>query len=202
MTLTYKIGKTLAKFLLAVIFRVQIAGTRKLPEGPVIVVSNHISNWDVLILGGVFDRQIHYMAKKELFKNPLLKKLMEALGAFPVDRGGADVNAIRKSLEILSSADGGVVGIFPQGTRVKDDASFEVAGGVGMIALRSGATIVPVHIEGPYRLFRRMYIDIGEPFKPEKPGGRISKELINEVSAEVGKRVNLLKAARKSAKNA
>ena len=84
MTLTYKIGKVLAKFLLAVIFRVQIAGTRKLPEGPVIVVSNHISNWDVLILGGVFDRQIHYMAKKELFKNPLLKKLMEALGAFPV----------------------------------------------------------------------------------------------------------------------
>ena len=163
MTLTYKIGKVLAKFLLAVIFRVQIAGTRKLPEGPVIVVSNHISNWDVLILGGVFDRQIHYMSKKELFKNPLLKKLMEALGAFPVDRGGADVNAIRKSLEILSSADGGVVGIFPQGTRVKDDASFEVAGGVGMIALRSGATIVPVHIEGPYRLLRRMYIDIGEP---------------------------------------
>ena len=55
MTLTYKIGKVLAKFLLAVIFRVQIAGTRKLPEGPVIVVSNHISNWDVLILGSVFD---------------------------------------------------------------------------------------------------------------------------------------------------
>ena len=94
-----------------------------------------------------------------------------------------------------------MVGIFPQGTRVKDDASFEVAGGVGMIALRSGATIVPVHIEGPYRLLRRMYIDIGEPFKPEKSGGRISKELINEVSAEVGKRVNSLKAARKSAKN-
>ena len=59
MTLTYKIGKVLARFLLAVIFRVQIAGARKLPEGPVIVVSNHISNWDVLILGGVFDRQIH-----------------------------------------------------------------------------------------------------------------------------------------------
>ena len=200
MTLTYKIGKVLARFLLAVIFRVQIAGTRTLPEGPVIVVSNHISNWDVLILGGVFDRQIHYMAKKELFQNPLLKKLMEALGAFPVDRGGADVNAIRKSLEILS--DDGVVGIFPQGTRVKDDSSFEVAGGVGMIALRSGATIVPVHIEGPYRIFRRMYIDIGEPFKPEKPGGRISKELIGEVSAEVGKCVNSLKEARKSAKNA
>lgn len=200
MTLTYKIGKVLAKFLLAVIFRVQIAGTRTLPEGPVIVVSNHISNWDVLILGGVFDRQIHYMAKKELFKNSLLKKLMEALGAFPVDRGGADVNAIRKSLEILS--DDGVVGIFPQGTRVKDDSSFEVAGGVGMIALRSGATIVPVHIEGPYRLFRRMYIDVGEPFKPEKSGSRISKELIGEVSAEVGKRVIALKTARKNTKNA
>lgn len=200
MTLMYKICKALAHILLAVIFRVQVSGSRTLPEGPVLVVSNHISNWDVLILGGVFDRQICYMAKKELFQNPFLKKLVEALGAFPVDRGGADVNAIRKSLEILSG--NGVVGIFPQGTRVKDDETFEVAGGVSMIALRSGAQIVPVHIEGPYRLFHRMYIDIGEAFKPEKTGARISKELINDVSAEVEKRVLSLKTARKSAQNA
>lgn len=198
MTITYKIGLIFAK-LLALLFGVRIVGERKLPQGPVIIVSNHISNWDVLILGHVFDRQICYMAKKELFQNKFLARLLSALGAFPVDRGSADVNAIRKSLDILSGD--GVVGIFPQGTRVKDDSSFEVAGGVGMIALRSGASIVPVHIEGNYKLFHRTYIDIGEEFKPEKDGARISKELITNVGAEVARRVIALKEKRISERN-
>ena len=198
MTITYRIGLIFAK-LLAFLFGVRIVGERTLPQGPVIVVSNHISNWDVLMLGHVFDRQICFMAKKELFKNKFVAWIITALGAFPVDRGSADINAIRKSLDILSGD--GVVGIFPQGTRVKDDSSFEVAGGVGMIALRSGASIVPVHIEGNYKLFHRTYIDIGEAFKPEKDGARISKELITNVSGEVANRVIALKDKRHGAQN-
>ena len=119
MTGLYRLAKTLAGSLLGIFYPLRISGPRKLPEGPVVVVSNHISNWDVLTLGRVFDRQICFMAKKELFKNPLLRRIVEGLGAFPVDRGSADVSAIRRSLELLSA--GGVVGIFPQGTRVKDD---------------------------------------------------------------------------------
>ena len=154
MTVLYRVAKTLAGPLLGIFYPLRISGARRLPEGPVVLVSNHISNWDVLALGRVFDRQICFMAKKELFKNPLLRRIVEGLGAFPVDRGGADVGAIRRSLELLSS--GGVVGIFPQGTRVKDDSSFEMADGASMIALRARASIVPVHIVGPYRLFRRV----------------------------------------------
>ena len=182
MTLTYKIGKVLARFLLAVIFRVQIAGTRKLPEGPVIVVSNHISNWDVLILGGVFDRQIHYMAKKELFKNPLLKKLMEALGAFPVDRGGNDMAAMRTCISILK--EGGVLGIFPQGHRYKHDENHEMQSGAAFIALRTHVPVVPIHVSGPVRPFRRTTIHIMPPVdlsdltRPDAPSiGEATKRL-------------------------
>ena len=90
------------------VFRFDVHGSAKLPDKAAIVVCNHISNWDVLALSCVMDRQIRYMAKRELFKNPIVRRVIEGLGAFPIDRGSADVAAIRKSLEILS--DGGVVG--------------------------------------------------------------------------------------------
>lgn len=193
MTVLYRVAKTLAGPLLGIFYPLRISGARRLPEGPVVLVSNHISNWDVLALGRVFDRQICFMAKKELFKNPLLRRIVEGLGAFPVDRGGADVGAIRRSLELLSS--GGVVGIFPQGTRVKDDSSFEMADGASMIALRARASIVPVHIVGPYRLFRRVKVNIGRPIPLGEAGGRISRDMISSVSAQVHDSVVALRDA-------
>ena len=182
MTLTYKIGKVLAKFLLAVIFRVQIAGTRKLPEGPVIVVSNHISNWDVLILGGVFDRQIHYMAKKELFKNPLLKKLMEALGAFPVDREGADITAIKTALSSVKA--GQKLIIFPQGTR--GAAEGETKKGAAMLAVKSRAPILPMYITEGKGFRCRATVVIGEAFTPDpktKEYGALADDILRRIYA-------------------
>lgn len=193
MTGLYRVAKTLAGSLLGIFYPLRINGARRLPEGPVVLVSNHISNWDVLALGRVFDRQICFMAKKELFKNPLLRRIVEGLGAFPVDRGSADVGAIRRSLELLS--EGGVVGIFPQGTRVKDDSSFEMADGASMIALRARASIVPVHIVGPYRLFRRVKVNIGQPIPLGEAGGRISRDMISSVSAQVHDSVVALRDA-------
>lgn len=194
----YSFAKGLLGPVLRLVFRFDVHGSAKLPDNAAIVVCNHISNWDVLALSCVMDRQIRYMAKRELFKNPIVRRVIEGLGAFPIDRGSADVAAIRKSLEILS--DGGVVGIFPQGTRVKDDSSFEVAGGVAMIALRSHAEIVPVHIRGPYKPFSRVRIDIGEAYTPAPEGTRVSRELITGVSEGVAARVNELKARSMSAR--
>lgn len=189
----YFIARAAANVVLRALYWPKVLGDPRLPDGPVILVSNHISNWDVVALGCIVNRQIRFMAKKELFGPKPLRALMNALGAFPVDRGGADVSAIRISLGILG--EGGVVGIFPQGTRVRDDKLFEMAGGASMIALRSHAKLVPVHISGPYRPFRRVRVHFGEAFTPAADGARISRELIDEVNAQVTERVLALRRA-------
>ena len=155
------------------IFRVKVEGGENLPdEGSYIVACNHICNADPVILAVSVKnrRQIRFMAKKELFKIPLLAQLIKALGAFPVDRGGADVRALKHSLKLLEG--GEVVGIFPQGTRhpkVHPQGS-EVRNGVGMLAKRSGAMILPACIETKnfkiIPFFRRTYVRFGTPYMP------------------------------------
>ena len=100
-------------------FRVHVYGAENEPtaeQGQYIVVSNHISNADpVFLCVALNHQQPHFMAKKELFKVPLVNKLVAALGAYPVDRGGADVAAIKKTIKMLG--EGISIGMFPQGHR-------------------------------------------------------------------------------------
>lgn len=187
----YKAARGAMRFITAPLFRLEIKGKRELPDGAVIIVSNHISNWDVVELALTFNRQIHFMAKKELFESRALKRLMDGLGAFPIDRGGADVGAIRKSLALLKA--GHVIGIFPQGTRVKDDGSFEMAGGASMIALRSHARIVPVHIKGDYKPFHKVCISVGEAFSPCTPEAKFSRDSIDALTNDIKARILALR---------
>jgi 1-acyl-sn-glycerol-3-phosphate acyltransferase len=92
------------------------------------------------------------MAKKELFRYAALRKLIVTLGAFPIDRGAGDRAALTTSLEIL--AEGGVLLMFPEGHRRRDDAVHDFLPGVGMLALRSGAPIVPLAMDGTQRMMR------------------------------------------------
>ena len=155
------------------IFRVKVEGGENLPDdGTYIVACNHICDADPVILAASVKnrRQIRFMAKKELFKVPLLAQLIKALGAFPVDRGGADVGALKHSLKLLQN--GEVVGIFPQGTRYPKvhPAQSSVRNGVGMLAKRSGAMILPACIETKnfkiIPFFRRTYERFGTPYTP------------------------------------
>ena len=184
----YRIAHWLMTFIFHVLFPVRIHGSRALPEGPVIVVANHKSNWDAPLVSDLFDRHVAWLAKVELFKNPVLRWLMNQLGALPVDRGSSDIAAIRSCINLLG--EGKVLGIFPQGTRVHDDSSFEMAGGASMIALRSKASVVPIRILGNYKLFRRsVNVYIGEAFVPFDPNARVNRDTISEISAEVKRRV-------------
>ena len=104
--------KTLHRFVGGVLFPTKVtAHFDEMPDGGVILASNHFSGKDILILMAASNRQIRFMAKKELFRIPLLRTLMKAMGAFPVDRGGSSVSAVRRALELLNA--GEVVGIFP-----------------------------------------------------------------------------------------
>jgi 1-acyl-sn-glycerol-3-phosphate acyltransferase len=111
------------------------------------------------------------MAKKELFKIPLVNKLVAALGAFPVDRGGADVSAIKKAIGMLQS--GRCIGIFPQGHREKGKTPLEanLKNGAAMLAARTGATILPCCIKAKknrFAFFRRIDVYVGKPIPFEE----------------------------------
>lgn len=128
------------------VYRIDAHGRENIPEGGVILASNHTAVSDVLVISAAANRQVRYMAKKELFRIPLLKQLITALGAYPVDRGGADIQSIKRTISLLS--EGELIGIFPQGTRHpgEDPSLTSVKGGVGMIAYHTKSPVLPVYV--------------------------------------------------------
>lgn len=142
-------------------FRYEAYGQSNVPEeGPVVLCSNHISTLDPPFVGTPLSRKVHFMAKAELFKIPLFGSLITSLGAFPVKRGGVSKESIRYALKLLG--DGGVMGIFPEGSRHGGGMGKK---GAASLALKSGATVIPVAIIGEYKWFRRMKIVYGEPLE-------------------------------------
>ena len=185
----YKGLHTCLGALIRGIFRVKVVGSENLPKkGSYIVACNHLCDTDPVVLAAAIKsgRQIRFMAKKELFKVPVLAQLVKALGAYPVDRGGADVGALKYSLKLLEN--GEVVGIFPQGTRYPKihPANSKVRNGVGMLAKRSGAMILPACIETKnfkmIPFFRRTYVRFGTPYQPTYTleGSEAYGEIANE----------------------
>lgn len=166
--------KLLAPFL-RFIFNVHAHGLDNIPaEGGVLICPNHISAVDVIVVAStVKNRQICFMAKAELFKIPLLRGLIKALGAYPIRRGEGDVGAIKKTITLLK--DGNTVGMFPQGTRFKgvDPHTSTVKHGAGMIAYRAGVPVVPVAIiTKGYKvsLFKRVDVIFGKPVACDELG--------------------------------
>lgn len=147
-------------------YRLRVTGAENVPlEGGCLLCANHTSMHDVVALAAALERQPRYMAKKELFKIPLLAQFVRALGAYPVDRGGADVGSIKRSIAMIK--DGELVSMFPQGHRRKGVPArgSEVKSGAGLLAYRSGAPVIPAYIKTDgYRVkpFRVTEIIIGE----------------------------------------
>ena len=155
------------------IWRVSAEGVENIPEGGCILVANHTAMMDVLVLEAASPRQIRFMAKKELFKIPLLSSLIKALGAYPVDRGGADVKSLKLTFSMIENGD--LIGIFPQGTRVPyaDPRKSEIKGGIGMISYHAKATILPAFIDtsaGKTKAFRKNHVIFGKPISFEELG--------------------------------
>ena len=130
--------------------------------------SNHIAVRDVLLIGATCPRQIKFVAKKELFAIPILRSIMKAFGAVKLDRGGTDVGALRKSVELIEQGD--IVSIFPQGHRypAADPSTTPIKNGAGMVSYRSGCDVIPVFIKtkgNKYGIFKRTEIFYGKPIK-------------------------------------
>lgn len=151
--------------------RVSIEGAiDELPkDGPLIIASNHASNLDVPVIGSwlipLLGRRIQWLGKKELFDWPIVGWVATRGGVHPVERGAADVEAFRLAERIL--ADGQVLFVFPEGTRSRDGALQEARDGVALLALRTGAAIVPIGISGSHKVWPK-----GRPIP--FPGGRVT----------------------------
>ena len=149
-------------------------GKENIPkEGGYLLCANHIAVRDVLLIGATCPRQVKFVAKKELFSVPVLRSVIKALGAVKLDRGGNDVAAIRKSIEIAENGD--IVSIFPQGHRYPavDPSTTPIKNGAGMVAYRSGCDVIPVFIKtkgNKYGIFKRVHIHYGKPIKNSELG--------------------------------
>ena len=175
----------LMKPIYAVLYPPVADGAENIPaEGGFILCSNHCGARDPFYLAiPSKKRHLHFMAKAELFKFKPLGKLLRALGAFPVDRGHSDLNAVRTALQVLREGHG--LGIFPQGTRNHGNVPTPMLDGVAMIALRAGVPVIPAYIGGPYRLFRRMQVSFGKPIDLSGFGRRFDSQTLNEVTRRI-----------------
>lgn len=187
--------KTWIRLVVALVSRGPILGMENVPKtGPCIMASNHMNIAEVPLISAHFPRRIVWMAKKELFQTPVVNLLYILSGEIPVRRKEADMKALRLALRALKRRH--VLGMFPEGTRSKDHMLHEAEPGTALIALRTGAPIVPIAVWGtenaklPRDFFRitRVNLRVGEPFTLPQTK-RATKEDIERGSREIMKRI-------------
>jgi 1-acyl-sn-glycerol-3-phosphate acyltransferase len=196
----YRFVRFLLAFPARILLRVHVTGRENEPtqeSGPYLVCANHQTALDVFFLCIAMKRQQpNFMAKASLFRIPILGFLIRQLGAYPVNRNGKDVGAVKHVIKLLEN--GRSVGIFPQGTRCagKPLRECEVKAGAGLIAARAGVQVLPVYIgmkDQKWKLFRRVDVVVGEPIPFEQFG--YDKEQAGEyarISNEVYERICVL----------
>jgi len=175
-------------------FRFRRDGREHIPaEGPVIIAANHRSFLDPFVIGMMTRRPVYYVAKRELFANRLVGWFLSSLGAFPVTRGAADQDMFATARSIL--ARGGVVLIFPEGTRTRPGPLGRAKRGVGRLALETGAPVVPVAVAGTedvrrgWRIRpRRVRIAAGRPLtfpRMPNPSPQVAAAVVQRIWPEV-----------------
>lgn len=177
----FQLACALYRVLFYAFFGGRILGRRiDIPQGGFVVMSNHINLLDAVSVSiAVKGRELRFMGKAELFSNKLVGAVLRYVHAFPVQRGGMDLGAMRSSLRILKNGEG--LGIFPEGTRSKDGEMLPLLAGAAVLALKSDAPVIPIWIAGRYRFWGRLRVVVGRPIAAndlrEKGADRESTDL-------------------------
>ncbi|RNL70579.1 1-acyl-sn-glycerol-3-phosphate acyltransferase [Streptomyces sp. I6] len=191
------VGRAIGVGLMHTLWRPRVLGAWRVPAaGPVILAVNHAHNIDGPMLMGTAPRPVHFLIKKEAFTGPL-DPFLTGIGQLKVDRSGPDRTAVTGALGVLEN--GGVLGIFPEGTRGGGDFG-SIRAGLAYFAVRSGAPIVPVAVLGSSghggRLIRalpplrsRFDIVFGEPFAPGDGSGRRTRKALDEATVHIQERL-------------
>lgn len=186
-----KFALILTKIIFKIFFRVEVINKENVPSaGPALLCANHNSMLDMFFLAFKLKRWVYWMAKEELFRNPIAAFVLRRMGAFPVRRGTGDVGSVKYAYKLLEQKE--FVGIFPQGTRI-DPTKIEttrVKPGAAMIAAKAGVPIIPAIVKGNYKIFSKMKVIYGEPFSIDKSqGNKYEKEELTQLSRDIIKKI-------------
>jgi 1-acyl-sn-glycerol-3-phosphate acyltransferase len=189
----YLLLKTLGQVSFILFFKYRAYGTKNVPRnGALIIASNHQSYMDPVAVGIPLVRRFGSLARESLFRNPAFGWLLRALGSMPLDRGSADLGAMRAGLRLLK--DGKLLLLFPEGTRTQDGSIGELQPGLAVLASRSGAVVVPAVIDGAYEAWPRkkllpglgrVRVAYGRPMKYEGHGSKEAEAFIKELHARM-----------------
>ena len=176
----YRFARGLAKVLMHTVMPTRIRGAERMRgDAPFILIANHNSMLDPFILACPIQKyEVVFLGKKELVKSRLGRWLFGKLHMISVDRGHSDMEAMRACMRTLRG--GGVLGIFPEGTRHHEGTMEHIESGVSLIALRSGAPVIPVYIKGRLALFHYTQAWVGDPI----PTDDLRAEGVNSETSE------------------
>ena len=165
MTLLYRCAQTIFFLYFKIFHRFRVSGLEHVPsDGAFLLASNHVSFFDPPALGCRVPRDLHYFAKKSLFKG-LLGKLITAFNSIPVDRESSDVSSFKKALKVLDK--GSPLLVFPEGTRSLDGSLQTAKAGVGLIAIKANVPVLPARVIGGFEI-------LGKGCKWPKIGSRLT----------------------------
>lgn len=184
----YSFARSVAASVFKPLYRVDVSGLEHFPkDGGVLLCTNHIHNFDPIIVGITAPRPVHFMAKEEIFKVPVLGNIVRNCNAFPVKRGMGDREALRAGLKVLK--DGNVFGLFPEGTRSKTGEIGKGLSGAGFFALRTEAVVLPCAIIGPYKSLGKLRVVYGKPIAMDEIRSRkaSAEEVTELIMSEIHK---------------
>ena len=198
----YEILKPIVRVITLIMWRLEARGAERMPRsGPLLLVSNHVSLLDPPLIGVVTPRQLTFLAKAELFDIPLVGRLIRALNARPVRREGSDARALKDALRVLE--EGRALLVFPEGTRGPEGVLREAKAGAGMLAVLSGAVVVPVYITGSGRAMPRgaalprpgkVHVRFGAPLHFKAGSGPERKDTYRAAAEEMMRAIAQLQA--------
>lgn len=181
----FSITGFLSRLVFSTVYRLTIEGLENLPlTGKLILCSNHTTWMDPFFYCGYLPRPAYFMGKDTAFSNPVVACYLRSLGIFPVARGKRDQVALDTACAILERGD--VLGMFPEGTRVKDGRRVSAKKGVGIIAVTANAPVIPVHFYGTFKLFSKVKCTFGKPYyvnidRAVTPDSQTYRDISNEV---------------------
>ena len=183
----YDVGRHVLRPFYNLFWRSKVTGEENIPdEGGFILCANHVHLRDPLFLAvRLPKRHFYFLAKAELFNHALLRRVIgeKGLGAIPIKRGESDLGAIREALKTIKEGHG--LGIFPQGTRSRDNSRTPMLEGIALIAIRANVPVLPVYIDAPYRMFHRVDVRVGKPVDLSDIGRRCDSATMKMVTGRI-----------------